>query len=76
MNFGALGMLMGHEVTHGFDNVGRLFDKHGNLNAWWDVESVEQFEQKAQCLVDQYNKYQVGENHVSTANPIDFKMLA
>ena len=66
INFGAIGMVMGHELTHGFDNMGRLYDKHGNLDNWWGNESAKQFEEKTQCLVDQYSKYKVGDGHVSS----------
>jgi predicted metalloendopeptidase len=65
MNFGSIGMVMGHELTHGFDNMGRLYDKHGNLDNWWEDESAKNFEEKAQCLVNQYNQYKVGEDSVS-----------
>ena len=66
VNFGAIGMVMGHELTHGFDNQGRLYDKHGNLGNWWGNSSVENYEKKTKCLIDQYNQYKVGDGHVST----------
>ena len=65
MNFGSIGMVMGHELTHGFDNMGRLYDKKGNLDNWWGNESAKNFEKKTQCLIDQYSQYKVGEDHVS-----------
>ena len=66
INFGAIGMVMGHELTHGFDNMGRLYDKHGNLDNWWGNASAKHFEEKTECLVNQYNQYKVGDDHVST----------
>jgi len=59
MNFGAIGMVMGHEVTHGFDDDGRKYDKTGRLVEWWAPEVASRFEERAQCVVDQYNAYEV-----------------
>ena len=59
MNFGALGVVIGHEITHGFDDKGSLFDAFGNLVNWWDKESKQKFLQKAQCIIDQYGNYTV-----------------
>ncbi|XP_030842476.1 neprilysin-1 [Strongylocentrotus purpuratus] len=57
MNYGGIGMVIGHELTHGFDNKGRLFDKDGTLRAWFSSESVEAFNEKKQCLIDQYSNF-------------------
>jgi putative endopeptidase len=57
VNFGALGMIAGHELTHGFDDEGRQFDGDGNLKDWWSPTVSKAFEQRAQCLVKQYNGY-------------------
>ena len=43
--------MIGHEITHGFDDKGRLFDKDGNLHRWWHDEAIEGFHQHAQCLI-------------------------
>src|SRR5690606_13961319 len=59
-NAGAIGMVMGHELTHGYDDKGRLFDAQGNLNEWWTEESAAAFREKAQCVVEQYEGYTVG----------------
>lgn len=61
VNHGAIGMVMGHELTHGFDDKGRLFDARGNLQTWWTPEVNEAFTAKAQCVVDQYAGYRVGD---------------
>ena len=57
LNFGGIGAVIGHELTHGFDDQGRQFDKDGNLNDWWTPEDAKAFEQRAQCLVDQYSGF-------------------
>lgn len=59
LNYGAIGAVIGHEMTHGFDDEGRAFDAVGNLKNWWTDEDGHKFEAKAQCLVDQYSGYQV-----------------
>lgn len=58
-NYGAIGMVMGHEITHGFDDEGRSFDGDGNLKDWWSSSVAEKFEAKADCLVKQYDAYTV-----------------
>uniref|UniRef100_A0AC35U6Q2 Neprilysin n=1 Tax=Rhabditophanes sp. KR3021 TaxID=114890 RepID=A0AC35U6Q2_9BILA len=64
VNYGAIGAVIGHEITHGFDDQGSQYDKSGNLNNWWDSESYENFKKKKECIIDQYNKYKVpGTNH-------------
>ena len=59
VNYGAIGMVIGHEMTHGFDNMGRQFDKDGNLRDWWTKEDSKAFEDHTAKLVDQYNHYDV-----------------
>ena len=54
-NYGDMGSTIGHELTHGFDDEGRQFDKDGNLKDWWSKEDEDKFKQKAQCMVDQYD---------------------
>lgn len=61
MNYGAIGFVIGHEITHGFDDQGRQFDKNGNLVDWWAPETQKRFVQKAQCIIDQYGNYTVPE---------------
>lgn len=74
INYGAIGVVIGHEMTHGFDDQGRQFDKEGNLNDWWTAEDAEAFNQRADKLADHYSskivldtvhangRYTLGEN--------------
>ncbi|XP_053562346.1 phosphate-regulating neutral endopeptidase PHEX isoform X1 [Bombina bombina] len=57
LSYGAIGVIVGHEFTHGFDNNGRKYDKDGNLYSWWTTDSEEKFKNKTKCMVDQYNEY-------------------
>ncbi|KFM80057.1 Membrane metallo-endopeptidase-like 1, partial [Stegodyphus mimosarum] len=57
LNFGAIGYVIGHEITHGFDDTGRQFDKNGNNVNWWDQKTDELFKRKAQCIIEQYGNY-------------------
>ncbi|XP_057218391.1 membrane metallo-endopeptidase-like 1 isoform X1 [Triplophysa rosa] len=57
LNFGGIGMVIGHEITHGFDDHGRNFDKDGNMNNWWSNYSAEHFEDQSKCMVEQYGKF-------------------
>ncbi|XP_063903436.1 neprilysin-2-like [Zophobas morio] len=61
MNFGAVGSVIGHEITHGFDDTGRQFDKNGDLVNWWKEETKIKFLEKAQCIIKQYNNYSIPE---------------
>jgi endothelin-converting enzyme/putative endopeptidase len=54
-NYGDMGSTIGHELTHGFDDEGRQFDKDGNLKEWWTKDDEAKFKEKAQCMVDQYD---------------------
>ncbi|XP_031626097.1 neprilysin-2-like [Contarinia nasturtii] len=57
LNFGSIGQIIGHEITHGFDDQGRQFDLDGNLIDWWEDETEAKFGRKAQCMVEQYSNY-------------------
>ena len=59
VNLGAMGMVVGHELTHGFDDEGSQFDKSGNLANWWSPETGGVFKQKGQCVERQYSAYEV-----------------
>jgi putative endopeptidase len=56
-NYGAIGMVLGHELTHGFDDEGRQFDGKGNLRDWWSPEVGAEFERRAACVVAQFDGY-------------------
>ena len=58
-NYGAIGVVIGHEMTHGFDDQGRQFDKEGNLSDWWAPGDGDKFKEKTQVLVDHFNKIEV-----------------
>jgi len=62
VNYGAIGVVIGHEMTHGFDDKGREYDKDGNLNDWWLPEDADNFSKRAQVLVDYFNKIEVFPN--------------
>ncbi|MEO5926860.1 MAG: M13 family metallopeptidase [Bryobacteraceae bacterium] len=57
VNFGAIGAVIGHELTHGFDDQGRQFDGDGNLRDWWTEADAKAFGERADCIVDQYSAY-------------------
>uniref|UniRef100_A0A4W6F2I3 endothelin-converting enzyme 1 n=1 Tax=Lates calcarifer TaxID=8187 RepID=A0A4W6F2I3_LATCA len=65
LNFGGIGVVMGHELTHAFDDQGREYDKEGNLRPWWQNSSVEAFRQRTECMMDQYSRYTVNGEHVN-----------
>src|SRR6266853_1853168 len=58
-NYGAMGAVIGHEMTHGFDDEGRKFDAHGNLRDWWTAEDVKNFNERAECVKKQFESYTV-----------------
>jgi endothelin-converting enzyme/putative endopeptidase len=64
VNFGAVGSVIGHELTHGFDDQGRKFAANGNLADWWTAADATEFEKRAACFVDQYGAYTVAGGEV------------
>lgn len=58
-NYGAIGVIIGHELTHSFDDEGRKFDEHGNLHDWWTEADSRQFNEHTQCFVNQYDSFEV-----------------
>jgi len=58
-NYGGIGAVIGHEMTHGFDDQGRQYDGHGNLSDWWTKESTERFKARATGIVKQFDAYEV-----------------
>ncbi|KAF9359958.1 hypothetical protein BGX34_008062 [Mortierella sp. NVP85] len=70
LNFGSIGSVAGHELTHAFDNEGRLYDARGKLVDWWTNSTLQHFQEKSQCFIDQYGNFTVKdpqgrENHVN-----------
>ncbi|XP_058848919.1 membrane metallo-endopeptidase-like 1 isoform X2 [Acipenser ruthenus] len=57
LNFGGIGMVIGHEITHGFDDNGRNFDRDGNMLDWWSNFSASHFKEQSRCMVHQYGNY-------------------
>uniref|UniRef100_A0A8C7JJL6 Neprilysin n=1 Tax=Oncorhynchus kisutch TaxID=8019 RepID=A0A8C7JJL6_ONCKI len=57
LNFGGIGMVIGHEITHGFDDNGRNYDKDGDLKEWWTPSSTQNFVNLSKCIVDQYGSF-------------------
>lgn len=65
-NYGAIGVVIGHEMTHGFDDQGRNFDQSGNMTDWWTAEDAKKFTEKTDVLVEQFNKIIVaGDQHAN-----------
>ena len=67
-NYGAIGVVIGHELTHGFDDQGRNYDKNGNLNDWWTATDAENFKKNAQVLVDAFSAVKVLDDPETYAN--------
>ena len=65
LNFGGIGVVVGHEITHAFDDSGRQYDKYGNLRQWWNNETIGNFNEQIQCMVDQYSNFEIHGEHVS-----------
>jgi putative endopeptidase len=59
MNYGGIGMIIGHELTHGFDDQGALFDKDGNMHNWWATDDFKKFSERENQVVKQYNSFVV-----------------
>ena len=59
INYGAIGAVIGHELTHGFDDEGRQFDAQGNLDDWWTTADAKAFDQREQCLVKEYSSFEL-----------------
>ena len=57
LNFGGIGIVIGHELTHGFDDQGRKFDPQGNLRDWWTAQDGTEFEKRASCVADEYSSF-------------------
>lgn len=64
INYGAIGLVIGHEMTHGFDDQGRQYDKDGNLKDWWTKEDADKFKARVKVMIDQYNQFTVLNNTI------------
>ena len=62
-----IGMIMAHEMTHGFDSRGRFYDEDGNIVSWWTNETSVAFEQRTQCIIDQYSNYTMAQVNVQVS---------
>ncbi|XP_037790089.1 endothelin-converting enzyme homolog [Penaeus monodon] len=65
LNYGAVGVVMGHELAHAFDDQGRKYDKNGNLDKWWHEETTKKFENLTHCMVNQYSQYELRGEHLN-----------
>ncbi|XP_030078217.1 endothelin-converting enzyme 1 isoform X2 [Microcaecilia unicolor] len=65
LNFGGIGVVMGHELTHAFDDQGREYDKDGNLRSWWKNSSIEAFNNQTACITEQYSNYSINGESVN-----------
>lgn len=61
VNYGGIGAVIGHEISHGFDDQGRKFDAAGNMSDWWTADDAREFEKRAACIDSQYAEYPVGD---------------
>lgn len=64
-NFGAIGAVIGHEITHGFDDQGRKYDGNGNLNEWWSPQVLEKYQEKTNKIRDLFSNFKVNEKNVN-----------
>lgn len=66
VNFGGIGSVVGHELSHGFDNSGRMYDKNGNYGVpWWTNRSVQAYKSRSECMINQYSQFSYFGKHVS-----------
>ena len=59
INYGSIGVVIGHEMTHGFDDQGSQFDLHGNLRVWWTPDDLAKFKQRTECVAKEYDGFEV-----------------
>ncbi|KAK7794358.1 hypothetical protein R5R35_007241 [Gryllus longicercus] len=65
LNYGGMGVVMGHELTHAFDDQGREYDRIGNLHQWWNNQTISKFKERTDCVVNQYSKYEINSKHLN-----------
>lgn len=66
MNYGGIGVVVGHEITHGFDDKGREYDPDGNLRVWWNNSTIQAFIDESKCMIDQYSNFELNGHKVRT----------
>src|SRR5438552_4357327 len=59
INYGGMGAVIGHEISHGFDDQGSKYDAEGNLKMWWTADDRAKFDERAACVIKQFNGYEV-----------------
>jgi putative endopeptidase len=74
VNYGGIGAVIGHELTHGFDDEGRQFDADGNMNDWWTPEDSKNFDARTQLIADQFSKYKVPVNEKGDSTNLNGKL--
>jgi predicted metalloendopeptidase len=61
---------MGHEITHGFDDLGRNFDKNGNKISWWSNKTINAFDKHKQCIIEQYSNYTMAQINLQVSHSV------
>jgi len=61
LNYGSIGTILGHELTHGFDDSGRRFDRAGNMVEWWSNRTIDEYVNRTECFVEQYSRYHLAD---------------
>lgn len=61
LNYGAIGTILGHELTHGFDHSNRHFDQNRHMVQWWNNQSIAEYENRTKCFIEQYNSFELPE---------------
>jgi predicted metalloendopeptidase len=64
-NYGSIGSVLGHEMSHGFDDNGRQYDARGDLHDWWGADTIANYEKRSTCIADLFSTYSIGERHVN-----------
>ncbi|OUM67795.1 hypothetical protein PIROE2DRAFT_39719 [Piromyces sp. E2] len=71
LNYGSIGSVIGHELTHSFDNNGRLVDANGKENNWWTENDDKEFNEFSQCFIDQYSAFKINDQFVDGERTLD-----
>ena len=70
VNLGGMGVVVGHELTHGFDDQGAQYDANGNLRDWWQADTEKAFKARTQCVIDEYSQFEVSGTKLNGANTV------